>query len=91
LVLILKNEGIWTQTCTEIINATSTQIEDCTDETGNYAMIATVAILTGNIMSLPLGVILDKFGTLPCRVACTLCITLGKKKYTKKNMRFSQG
>jgi hypothetical protein len=41
---------------------------DCIDETANYGTITTIAILAGNIMSLPLGILLDKKGTFICRI-----------------------
>lgn len=64
----------------QINNGTSEALSDCTDKTGNYATITTLAILAGNIMSLPLGIILDKFGTFLCRILCTLLITIGNLK-----------
>lgn len=73
LRVILESEGIWT--CS---NGTGVAIDagECADQS-KYSQVSLLAILTGNLMSLPLGLILDRNGTLACRIACTLFITVG--------------
>ena len=67
---ILEKEGIWNGTCSDG--------SDCTEEhKSNYGLVALLAILSGNVMSLPLGLLLDKYGAFWCRFACALFITLG--------------
>ena len=67
---ILEKEGIWDGTCSDGT--------DCTEEhKSNYGLVALLAILSGNVMSLPLGLLLDKYGAFWCRTACALFITLG--------------
>ena len=67
---ILEKEGIWNGTCSDGT--------DCTEEhKSNYGLVALLAILSGNVMSLPLGLLLDKYGAFWCRFACALFITLG--------------
>ena len=72
LRVILESEGIWT------CNGTEAAIDagECNDQS-NYSQVSLLAILMGNLMSLPLGLILDRNGTLACRIACTLFITVG--------------
>ena len=42
-----------------------------------YELVTTIAIKSGNVLSLPLGIILDRVGTFHCRICCQILITIG--------------
>ena len=55
---------------------------DCAEEhRSNYGLVALLAILSGNVMSLPLGLLLDKYGAFWCRFGCALLITIGSDHF----------
>ena len=73
LRVILETEGIWNGTCIDTDDET-----DCSSEhQANYKLVGQLAIIFGNVMSLPLGLVLDKYGTFYCRLYCSILITTG--------------
>ena len=81
LKVILKREGIWTspqETEKKIIwNIRSSWFLINLKDSRKYELVTTIAIKSGNVLSLPLGIILDRVGTFHCRICCQILITIG--------------
>ncbi|XP_063076021.1 solute carrier family 43 member 3a [Engraulis encrasicolus] len=78
LVFVLKADGYFEDLCSNVTESNNTLLdEDCSRQDEKFALVFTVASFLNNFMTLPIGFIFDRFGTLATRLVAICLYTSG--------------
>ncbi|XP_066535204.1 solute carrier family 43 member 3a [Hoplias malabaricus] len=89
LVFVLKTDGYFSELCVNVTEANGTEAVDCSAQDEQYSLIFTVASFMNNFVTLPIGFLFDRFGTMTTRFLSIFLYTIGTLMVALSNKALS--
>ncbi|XP_077434803.1 equilibrative nucleobase transporter 1-like [Vanacampus margaritifer] len=77
LAFTLKQQGFFSSYCVNATGVDGLQVSDCSGQDEQFSLVFTIASLMNNFLTLLIGFIFDRFGTLILRLLAICLYTLG--------------